>query len=264
MKNNKDKNIKILVVTHKEYEMPKDRDLYLPIQSGSSIWPDLKIQHDNEGENISDKNLAYNELCPMFWAWKNIKSDVVGVTHYRRLFANDKNSSANKAHILTYEAAQKICSEYSIILPPKKQYYFSTVKKHYINSLKGYEKIHANDIKALKEAISIEAPEYLNAFEKVMNGRSAHMLHMCLMSRSFYNKYCEFMFPIMFTTEKILSNRVDKNRFIGALSEFLMDIWIEKNNYSYYELGIVELEKQIFIKKVIAVIKRKFIENKGV
>ena len=59
-------NIKILVVAHKQCEIPKD-DVYLPIQVGKVLHPDLNLgyQPDNDGENISEKNPYYSELTAM-------------------------------------------------------------------------------------------------------------------------------------------------------------------------------------------------------
>ena len=50
-------NGKIIVVTHKDYEMPKD-DIYFPVCVGTGI-PSLcsKFQPDNTGDNISNLSL---------------------------------------------------------------------------------------------------------------------------------------------------------------------------------------------------------------
>ena len=252
------KSIRILVVTHKKYDMPNDKQLYLPIQSGSAIHEDLGIQRDDEGDNISDKNLLYNELCPMYCAWKNLDSDYIGMVHYRRHFSKNSKNLRSYEDILTYEEANKLTDKYDIILPHKKKYLFSTVKKHYQHCKAGYEEIHTNDLKVLRNVICNLRPEYVTAFDKVMNGNSAHMLHICLMRRDRYDEYCNFVFPVMKECELLLRDRPDALRFIGALSEFLMDVWLETNNYKYYELGLVELEKQNIVKRVIAVCKRKY------
>ena len=78
-------NIKILVAAHKLCEMPKS-DVYLPVQVGKALHPDLDLgyQPDNEGENISEKNPYYSELTAIYWAWKNLKADYIGLVHYRR------------------------------------------------------------------------------------------------------------------------------------------------------------------------------------
>ena len=77
-------NINILVVTHKPHWMPKDK-IYLPILVGNSSIKE-KYLRDNTGENISSKNKNYCELTAMYWAWKNLQSDYIGLCHYRRYF----------------------------------------------------------------------------------------------------------------------------------------------------------------------------------
>ena len=82
----------IVVATHKKYRMPKD-PLYLPVHVGAEGKKDAKgnpldfgYQKDNEGDNISIKNPRYCELTGIYWAWKNLDSDYIGLVHYRRYF----------------------------------------------------------------------------------------------------------------------------------------------------------------------------------
>ena len=42
--------------------------------------------HDDEGDNISNKNKTYCELTAQYWAWKNMEADYYGFFHYRRYF----------------------------------------------------------------------------------------------------------------------------------------------------------------------------------
>ena len=79
-------DIKILVATHKKYWMPKD-DIYFPIHVGREGKADLGYIGDNTGDNISAKNANYCELTGLYWAWKNLKCDYIGLCHYRRYFA---------------------------------------------------------------------------------------------------------------------------------------------------------------------------------
>ena len=75
----------IVVATHKKYRMPKD-PLYLPVHVGAEGKKDAKgrpldfgYQKDNEGDNISLKNPRYCELTGVYWAWKNLESDYIGL-----------------------------------------------------------------------------------------------------------------------------------------------------------------------------------------
>ena len=74
----------IMSVTHKKYWMPED-ELYMPVQVGFN--EPLGFARDNTGENISEKNKNYCELTALYWGWKNLKADYIGLDHYRRHFS---------------------------------------------------------------------------------------------------------------------------------------------------------------------------------
>ena len=77
--------IKVIVTTHKEYWMPTD-ELYVPLQVGAEGKEDLGFTPDNTGDNISAKNPYYCELTGLYWAWKNLDCEYLGLAHYRRHF----------------------------------------------------------------------------------------------------------------------------------------------------------------------------------
>lgn len=64
------KNIKLIVATHKAFQMPKDDNLYLPIHVGAEGKEDLGYTGDNTGQHISLLNPYYCELTGLYWAWK--------------------------------------------------------------------------------------------------------------------------------------------------------------------------------------------------
>ena len=74
-------DIKILVATHKAYWMPED-DVYLPLHVGREGKQDLGFVGDNIGDNISLKNPNFCELTGLYWAWKNLQCDYIGLCHY--------------------------------------------------------------------------------------------------------------------------------------------------------------------------------------
>ena len=59
------KDIKIIVATHKKYQMPND-DIYLPIHVGAEGKESIGYQADNVGENISNKNSYFCELTGLY------------------------------------------------------------------------------------------------------------------------------------------------------------------------------------------------------
>lgn len=251
-------NIKVVVCTHKKYEMPSD-SMYLPVQSGSSIYPDLGYQRDDDGENISNKNAAYNIMCVKYWAWKNLNVDYIGIAHYRRHFSFKKGLSIDFNNVLTKDQAIKLFEDCDILVSPKRYYPFYTIETHYTNTKGGYKKIHKRDLQVLREVLSEYYKEYLIPFETVMKRNYYHSGSLFLMKKNLYDDYCDFIFSIGFEVEKRLINeRPDLNRYIASLTELLLDVWIIKHNYNFKEIGIIEFEKPIFLKKLFFFLLRKF------
>ena len=83
---------KIIVAMHKSCEVPVD-PMYFPLQVGAAGKDVLiplnrkePVARDDTGENISEKNPSYCELTGLYWAWKNLQAEVIGLVHYRRYF----------------------------------------------------------------------------------------------------------------------------------------------------------------------------------
>ena len=63
-------NIKILIATHRQYQMPSD-DIYLPVRvNNAASEDDFGYQGDDAGDNISHKNANFCELTAVYWGWK--------------------------------------------------------------------------------------------------------------------------------------------------------------------------------------------------
>ena len=76
------KNIKVIIATHKKYQMPEDK-MYLPVHVGAEGKDSIGYKGDNTKDNISEKNPFFCELTGLYWAWKNLKADYIGIAHYR-------------------------------------------------------------------------------------------------------------------------------------------------------------------------------------
>ena len=225
-------NIKILIATHKKYDMPED-DIYLPVRVGNALAKDdLGYQGDDKGENISTKNPYYSELTAIYWAWKNLKSDYIGLVHYRRHFCL-KYKSTRWNSILTSEEAASLCQQYDLILPKKRKLYIETVYSHHDHTFYGEQ------FDQTRAIIKKRCPEYLPAFDMHMKERSEHLFNMFIMKKELFHQYCEWMFPILEELEKCydLPNMDPfQARLIGRVGERLMDVWILKNQLQYKEI----------------------------
>ena len=229
-------DLKVLVATHKKYWMPEDA-CYLPLHVGREGKNDLGYVGDNTGDNISNKNANYCELTGLYWAWKNLNCEYIGLCHYRRYFAKKEKVRDKKERIMGAHDYESLLEKYDVILPTKRNYYIETVRSQ-------YEHAHVkSDLDTVKQVIDELYPDYSNAFEVVMNRRRLHILNMFVMKKSLFDEYCKWLFTILFEVEKrvdISSYSVYEARIFGFLSERLFNVCaFEKQELNCKEVPVV-------------------------
>ena len=226
-------DLKIIVATHKEYDIP-NKEYLLPVYAGATLTEkDLPYQRDDEGINISYKNKTYCELTALYWAYKNIKADYIGLCHYRRYFDIDNTD---------------IC-KYDVVLPKKRHYYIETVYdqfKHAHGSI---------GLDTAREVIKENYPDYLDSFDKQMNSKSLHIYNVFIMKYDLFINYCDFLFDILSKVENKLG---DVDRLYGYIGERLLDIFLDKNSIEYKEVNVINTEKINWVKKVYEFLRRKY------
>lgn len=255
-------NIKVIVAAHKPYEMPND-PLYLPLHVGKAGKESIGFQGDHTGENISADNPYFSELTGLYWAWKNLDADYIGLAHYRRHFGGKKKSASaakNKMdRLLTQKEAESILQSYDIILPQKRNYYIENLYDHYQHSL------YVEPLDEAGRIIAEKYPEYLPEFERLHIRKSAHMFNMMIMSKPMLDQYCTWLFDILFE----LKERIDPAqydsfhcRYPGRVSELLLDVWIHTNELSYAEVPMVEMQNINWFKKGVSFLRAKLTGKK--
>lgn len=225
------KDVKIIIATQKEYIMP-DYDIYLPLQVGAKGQPSIGYMRDDTGDNISEKNSSFCELTGLYWAWKNLPCDYLGLAHYRRHFTvrnpidihRHGNIPTNRLEcVLSAQELKRLTKKYDMILPQKRKYYIETLYSHYSHS-------HYHEhLDCVRDIISERCPEYLNVFDQTMKQRSGYMFNMFIMRRDLADQYCEWLFPILFELEKRIRMpdlSQFQSRYPGRVGELLFNVWL--------------------------------------
>ena len=227
--------IKILVAMHKAYSLPGE-NIYAPIQVGGVRIPGMEnALRDDTGENISAKNKYYCEMTALYWAWKNLDADCIGLVHYE-------------------EALEKA----PVILPQKRNYWIETTYSQYAHAH------HKKDMDLVRSILEEHYPEYVRAFDDVMERTAGHRFNMFIMRRDLLDHYCTWLFDVLDRAERQINlSEYDEynKRVFGFLSERLLDVWVETNHISYTEMPVVFMESQHWLKKGMAFIERKFRKN---
>ena len=246
--------IRIVVATHKEYRMPED-PLYLPVQAGRALHTPLAYTGDDTGENISKKNPHYCELTCLYWAWKNLDADALGLCHYRRYFAG--SAFGHKwSRLLTSQQAEALLQKAPVILPKKRNYWIETGYSQYVHAH------HEEDLLVTRGILVEKWPAYVAAFDRTLGRTSGHRFNMFLMTRPYMDRYCSWLFQVLADLEGRLdlsSYSAYDQRVFGFIGERLLDIWVETNQVPFSECPVLHMESQHWLKKGTAFLRRKFV-----
>ncbi|MCI8308738.1 MAG: DUF4422 domain-containing protein [Clostridia bacterium] len=243
------KEVKIVVATHKKYQMPED-DMYLPLHVGGEGKDDIGFAKDNSGDNISIKNPYFCELTGLYWAWKNLNSEYIGLVHYRRYFSNKntllKNEDEKFKRVLNKEELEKLLEKNDIILTKPRNYYIENVYDHYKHTM------YIKSLDVAGEIIKEKYSEYYAEFENLKKTTKLHAFNMFVMKKEYLDEYCTWLFDILFELEKRIDfSEYDEfhSRFFGRVSERLLDVWIKTKKYHYSEIKVINMQKVNWFKK---------------
>ncbi len=213
MEEKKQPRIKILVACHKADPNIRQDDIYMPIQVGKALHPelDLGFQCDNTGDNISEKNGSYCELTALYWAWKNLKDvDYIGLCHYRRYFDIQEN-----------EIIKNI--ENNRIIVAKRHVNCCTNLQNLTNLLT-YEEAYIT-IDSLLEFLPNSKDAVLRYF---YNSNKYTPYNMFIMKWRDFENYCNFLFSFLNELgKKLKPNSYSRHkRNIGYIAEPLLGFYL--------------------------------------
>lgn len=250
---------RIYVMTHKEYVKPGN-DLYRSLHVGKALGNDFGYEGDDSGDNISAKNKNYCELTGMYWIWKNVSCDIVGICHYRRYFINDEE-------FITKEYIEKALEKYDVIVPRSQFTEYENLAKHYEGEH------YIKDLLLCGEVIKQKYADYEDAFNQCINCNLFSLGNMVITRKGIYDEYMEWLFDILFEVEKrtdISGYDAFQARIYGYLSERLFRVWLLRNGYKIKEEEVRMIDpkdsynavKTIELKyKIVNVVLRNIIEK---
>ncbi|WP_295721487.1 DUF4422 domain-containing protein [uncultured Methanobrevibacter sp.] len=237
-----EKKIQLYVITHSPKDIVKIKkdEIYTPLFVGRDGKDNLGFTSDDSGDNISSKNPNYCELTGLYWMWKNSNADILGLCHYRRYFKN-------KGHTIRKQEIDAYLNEYDIILPKKTELIKGSLAETYKNNY------ILDALMDSKNAISKISPEYLDSFDKIMNGSKFFSYNMFIMDKELVDNYCNWIFPIL----KEMENKVDLSiepRIFGLISEAILNVWVDYNKLKVKELDLkyigISLKTRMFIANI--------------
>ena len=262
------KEAKIYVLHYKKSIVLDLPPLYSHIMAGSAL---LDNQDDMTGDdtdsNISKKNRYYSELTGIYWIWKNRQNKITGTCHYRRFFTSQpepffykikrwsyipiglykkrhgiiytSNVNFFKDRILTELELQNLLTQHDAILPVARKLKY-TIETH-------YKRYHdANDLVILKKIISEKYPEFIVAFEEVMQSKRLYANNMFVLKQEHFEEFMAWWFDILFEFEQridLQSKTGYQQRILGFIAERLLNVWFAHKQLNVIELPIIYFKK---------------------
>lgn len=202
----------------KIYVVGSSKNKFLPLDN---IREKFLIDKPHEGDNIDFLNSWYCELTGLYYLWKHVDDDIVGLEHYRRYFVNSKNKILSEAEI------RKILENVDIICI-KAPY---TKRNPVITWINRNGKRHDFD-KFLCFCKYYVGQDYVNECAKILNGDYHCLGNMFICKKELIDKYCEFIFDVLFMyqeAEKSCNRRLPR-RIMGYFTEFLFAAWLNLNH----------------------------------
>lgn len=245
------KECSIYVVTHKIFDLPEKlvESGFSLMSVGSACGKNEQGISDNSKNNISFKNANYCELTALYWIWKNdTDSKYKGLCHYRRYFSKGYFSHNIKNYMIDNDFIKIFNNGIDIILP-EKQYFVRTATENYLRC--GFRR----DLDITRNVICEKYPQYINEYDKVMNGNRSYLTNMLVARREIFDEYCTWLFDILFEVERrvdISNYTVQEARIFGYISERLLTVWIFHNNYRCIEKHTMNIEEPITLRYLIS------------
>ncbi|MBR1815109.1 MAG: DUF4422 domain-containing protein [Lachnospiraceae bacterium] len=221
-------------VLKEKVELP---DYMVPIQVGTELT-DVRVADicDNQGNNISKKNVNYCETTALYWMWRNVIDVDDEINEYGIGGADYKN--AVNLDVQYYGLAQYrrmfrfsdedllrlFFNDVDVVLPYPMPYELD-INAHHNRYLKDV------DWNAMLTALRELSPEYAKAFEDILKQQFMYNYNVILAKKEVLRDYCAWLFPILERTEELSvpkgSERAD--RYIGYMAETLETLYFMYN-----------------------------------
>ena len=195
-----------------------------PLELGAAVRTDFLYDlHDDMGnDHISQKDKLYCELTGLYWLWKNDTHEITGLTHYRRQFPIKLN------HI------ENVLKTHEIILPFKVRMP-ADLKTQYLLTQP------EDDWKIMCDVLKDMYPDYYKSAIKIFHRKCLIPYNMFISTHEIIDKYCEWLFPLLFKIEEKLdfTDRTEyQKRACGFMGELFLTLYVIHNDLKIKHIPI--------------------------
>ena len=193
----------------KIYVVGSSKNKFLPLDN---IREKFLIDQPHEGDNIDFLNPWYCELTGLYYLWKHVNDEIVGLEHYRRYFVNDKGN------LLSENEINDILKDYDVI----------AYRHNNENPIKAMQSTKKGKELALAAAIvSVNDEKFGKYLYKKLKENHCYEGNMFIAKKETINKYLNFIFNTLAEFDKNHNFKI--SRIDGYIAEYLFGPWLEYN-----------------------------------
>ena len=238
-------DVGVYVVTHKDAKLSALPEGYKIIHAGKILGNDLGYLGDDTGDNISRLNPFLDEVTALYWVWKNTNHTHAGFCHYRRFLTSDEK-------ILSATEIVNFLRDYDIILPEETFTERNQVDMTILSV--GQPALVRIAEKIIRNHLAKAHPDYLDAFDDIINGFVFFGRGIFVMRRNILEAYCRWLFSFIIDALQEMRTKIiigDKtlddlphaySRVGGFFAERMLTVWLMKNHLRIKTLPVLFLK----------------------
>lgn len=209
---------KILTNNHAPDEEFQRYPGLIPTSSGDTLDTrrNLPIYRDYTGDNISDKNLMFNEYAGFYWLLHNWElKDYIGMIHYRRYF-NFLDGIPNIEKIFSYGIKVILNTKFFLRYP---------MGSNIAKSNREFYKIWHNvdDFDLMGEIVKKNYPQYADGWDRMAACDYIYPSSLFIMKKDMFKEYISFALDVM--------NKFNDARSCHTPEEWIAYIEAHKDEY---------------------------------
>ena len=218
--------MKIYVVGH-------SKNRFLPLDG---IREKFLIDQPHEGDNIDYLNPWYCELTGLYYLWKNVNDDIVGLEHYRTYFWNNDHPINEQEILDELKNGDIIAGGYSYPVPWCTTCCYDELNRHSNGTLPEFLKVVTN-----------KDPNFGDYLSNFLKGKRLYACNLFIGPKSIFDKWMEFFFDVIVEFEKIcpIGPKYNNLRREGYFSEFSFGAWLEYNGYKIINCQIRKFDRNL-------------------
>ncbi len=198
----------------KIYVIGSSKNKFLPLDD---IREKFLIDEKHESANIDFLNPWYCELTGLYYLWKHVDDDIVGLEHYRRYFVNEKGELLGENEI------KEILKDNDVIC---KKWVF---KEHSETNIYNCWKF-GSGLPTLNSFLNCIEDQNFRKFieEKIHTQEYFYQCNMFIGKKKILDDYFDWLFNTLVNLKK--EDFVNKPRICGYFAEYFFGLWLQYNN----------------------------------